>query len=212
MYNLTKHGSKIHQTCIIHQGVEIGSNNTIGPYCIIYADTKIGDDNNFLSHCSIGAPPQHKSYPTSLGTVIGNGNVFREFVTIHGGSLSQTIIGSDNYIMAYCHISHDSILGDGITMANASNIGGHTIIDDFANLGLGSMCHQFSYIGKGSMIGMGTIIPKNKEILPFAIYIGNPANYLKKNFHLLKKYTMSDEQLLKETSLYLENLYKLHNK
>jgi UDP-N-acetylglucosamine acyltransferase len=208
-YKLSENGNKIHDTVLIEENVKLGSNNNIGPYCIIYSGTVIGDNNTFTSHCSIGAPPQHKDYPNGIGTVIGNGNTFREFITIHSGTSEITTIGDDNYIMAYCHISHDSKLGNSITMANNATLGGHTIIDDYANLGLNSFCHQFSYIGKGSMIGMGTIIPKNKEILPFATYIGNPAKYLKKNNYLVKKYNITDEQLLKETALYLE---KFHNK
>jgi acyl-[acyl carrier protein]--UDP-N-acetylglucosamine O-acyltransferase len=59
------------------------------------------------------------------------------------------------------------------------------------------------------MIGMGTIITKNKDILPFATYVGNPAKYLKRNNYLIKKHELSEEQLLKETAIYLEKSHQL---
>lgn len=203
----------IHPTAIIHDGVNLGSNNYIGPYCVIHPNTEIGNNNKFTSHCSIGASPQHKTYEQNHDkkTIIGSNNVFREFCTIHSGTIDNTIIGCNNYLMAYSHIPHDALIGNNITIANNVQIGGHTIIDDYANIGLGAVIHQFSLIGKGCMIGMGTVIPKKKPILPFAIYVGNPAIYLNKNEYIINKLTITEEELMKQTAKYLEDSYLRFN-
>ena len=44
----------------------------------------------------------------------GNRNVFREFSTIHRGTAAghgETVIGDDNYFMAYSHVAHDCRIG-----------------------------------------------------------------------------------------------------
>jgi len=212
-YKLTTDGNQIHDSAIIHKGAELGTNNVIGPYCIIYDDVKLGSNNVVLSHASIGSPPEHKEalknnkiYPV----IIGDNNRFNEFVTVNSGAFQNTIIGNDCFFLRGSHIGHDSKLGNDITVSCNSLVGGHSIVDDFANLGLGSICHQFSYIGKGSMIGMGGIVTKNKEILPFAVYVGNPVSYLKKNNYLINKHNISDAVLLKETSIYLTKCFELN--
>lgn len=214
-YKLSTNGNQIHDSAIIHKGAELGSNNVIGPYCIIYDDVKLGSNNVILSHTSIGSPPEHKEAIKNnkfFPVIIGDNNRFNEFVTVNSGAFQNTVIGNDCFFLRGSHIGHDCVLGNGITVSCNSLIGGHSIIDDYANLGLGCICHQFTYIGKGSMIGMGGIVTKNKEILPFAIYVGNPVVYLKKNIYLINKHNITDEQLLKESSIYFENLHGLQNK
>jgi UDP-N-acetylglucosamine acyltransferase len=214
-YIQTKNNNVIHETTIIYKSVELGSNNIIGPYCIIYDNVKLGSNNVILSHTTIGSPPEHKQAIIDnkfFPVIIGDNNRFNEFVTVNSGAFQNTVIGNDCFFLRGAHVGHDSVLGNGITVSCNSLIGGHSIIDDHANLGLGSICHQFTYIGKGSMIGMGGVVTKNKEILPFAIYVGNPAKYLKRNDYLIKKHDITSEQLLMETSIYLGNLYQLQNK
>jgi UDP-N-acetylglucosamine acyltransferase len=69
---------------VIEAGVRIGDATRIGPFCRLTGGVSVGPRNVFESHCSIGAPPQDLKFggePTRLE--IGEGNTFREFVTIH---------------------------------------------------------------------------------------------------------------------------------
>ena len=68
---------------IIGPHVRVGAATEIGPHCVVEGHTTIGRSNRILQFASIGAPPQDKKYagePTRLE--IGDGNTFREFVTI----------------------------------------------------------------------------------------------------------------------------------
>ena len=53
---------------------------------------------------------------------IGENNIIREGVTIHRSMSPEapTRIGSDCFLMAYAHIAHDCVVGDGVIIANES--------------------------------------------------------------------------------------------
>ena len=105
--------------------------------------------------------------PTHLE--IGDGNIFREFVTIHRGTAGDggvTRIGSRNLLMAYVHIAHDCQLGSHIIMSNGASLAGHVEIGDHAIVGAFCGIHQFSRIGAYSFLGSYTIV--NKDILPYS--------------------------------------------
>ena len=172
----------IHPTAIIDSTVKIGGNNTIGPYCVIGPNVEIGDCNHIVSHVSIGAPAQHReTFRDTSTVVIGCDNVIREFVTIHASTTGHTRVGSGCYLMACSHVSHDTVLEDGVTLANNVLLGGKSYVMKGANLGLGAVVHQRSCIGSWSMLGMGCVITKSMGVLPGYIYVGNPSRQLKKN-------------------------------
>src|SRR3712207_7111216 len=66
-----------------------------------------------------------------------NRNSIREFVTIHRGTDDrwETRIGSGNLLMAYVHIAHDVIVGDGCILANNVTLAGHVVVDSYAIIG-----------------------------------------------------------------------------
>ena len=94
---------------IIGADVEIGRGTRIEPHAVIKGPTVIGVDNHIFQFASIGDDPQDKKYKgerTKL--VIGDRNTIREYCTLNRGTAQDagvTTIGSDNWIMAYCHIA-----------------------------------------------------------------------------------------------------------
>lgn len=197
----------IHPTAIIDKDAQIGKNVSIGPYCIIESDTIIGDDCELKSHvvvanhttlgkgnkiypfASIGEDPQDKKYldePTQL--IIGDNNTIRENVTINRGTVDDdgiTVIGDDNWIMAYVHIAHDCVLGNQTILANCSSLAGHVHVGDYAILGGFTKIHQFCRIGAHSFSAMDTGF--QKDLPPFVMAQGNPAKPRAINFEGLKR-------------------------
>lgn len=183
----------IHPTAIIHEGAELASNVQVGPYSIVGANvkigagtkihshvvidghTEIGEENEFYQFCSIGAPPQDLTYkgePTR--TVIGNQNIFREYVSIHRGTKKEneiTIVKDNCLLMAHVHIGHDAVIGKKCIMANSVNIAGHVKIGDFVIIGGGTNISQFISLGRGSYIGGGSGI--DRDIPLFCTAYGN---------------------------------------
>ena len=69
--------------------------------------------------------------------------------------------------MAYVHIGHDSVIGDGCILANAATLAGHVTVEDYASVGALCPVHQFCRIGRYSYVGGGTTI--TQDVLPFSL-------------------------------------------
>lgn len=178
----------IDPTAIVSPKAEIGRNVQIGPYCrigdcvtigndcrfeshlIVEGPTTIGEDNQFYPFGTIGLPPQDLKYKgEETFLTIGDHNIFREYVNIHRGTKGgggRTRIGNHNFIMAYAHVGHDSILGNHIIMANAATLAGHVTIDDHATIGAFSGVHQFCRVGTHGYVGGYSVI--TKDVLPYS--------------------------------------------
>lgn len=156
---------------IIGKKVTIGKGTVIGASAIIGDFTEIGENNQIFHQTSVGAPPQDLKYKgEETWTRIGNNNMVREFATIHRGTVTghgETVVGSNNLFMAYSHVAHDCVIGNGVVMANVATLAGHVTIEDNVILGGLVAVHQFSTIGAHAMIGGGTMV--GLDILPYTI-------------------------------------------
>ena len=190
-------GVSIGAFSVVEQGVKIGSNTKIESHVIIRENTTIGADNHIYQFCSIGEGPQYvglEGDPTSL--VIGDRNVVREYCTLNsgtpvGGGVTQ--IGSDNFLMAYVHIGHDSILGNNTILVNNTALAGHVRIGDWAILSGYTLVHQFCKIGAHSFSGMGTAI--GKDVPAYVTVSGSPAEAKTINIEGLRRRGFSAEAI-----------------
>ena len=172
--------SKIHPTAIIHpearldESVEVGPyavigprvtlgrNTTVGPHAVLEGDTTLGERNRVFQFASVGAMPQDLKYAgedTQLR--IGDDNIIREFVTVHIGTAGGggvTRIGNKNLLMAYSHVAHDCVLGNGCILANGAMLAGHVEVGDHVTFGGLSAVHQFTRIGKHAFIAGGAMV------------------------------------------------------
>jgi UDP-N-acetylglucosamine acyltransferase len=162
-------GVEVGPYAVIGDGVEIGDGTRVGPHASIQGPATIGRENRILGHASLGGEPQDLRYrgePTRL--VVGDRNVFREFSTLHRGTptgRSETVVGSDNYFMAYTHVAHDCRVGSRCVFANYSALAGHIDVGDFVVLGAFSGFHQFVRIGDYAFLGAYTM--GRQDVLPF---------------------------------------------
>lgn len=187
---------------IIGEHVRLGTGTRVGPHCVIDGHTTIGANNHFYRFCSIGGIPQDKKYagePTELE--IGEGNTFREYVTVNTGTaqdIGVTRLGDDNWIMAYVHIAHDCQIGHHVVIANSVQLAGHIHIGDWAILGGLSAVHQFVRIGAHAMIGGTSSV--RQDIPPYMIGAGDPFRPVGVNSEGLSRrgYSAQDIAALKE--------------
>ena len=154
---------------VIGAEVEIGAGTRIGPHCIIHGPTRIGRDNRIHGHAAIGGDPQDKKFAGERTELeIGDGNVIREFVTIHRGTGSGggiTRIGHRNWFLAYVHIAHDCRVGDDCVFSNNATLAGHVEVGNHVILSGFTGVHQFCRIGAHAFIGMGAFV--NGDVPPF---------------------------------------------
>lgn len=168
-------GVEIGPYSIIGSDVKIGKNTTIASHVVIEAYTHIGENCKISQFSSIGGVPQDLKFSGEITRVtIGNDNDIREFVTINRATkedIGTTIIGDHNLIMAYSHIAHNCQLKNNIVLANATNLAGHILVEDFAVLGGLTGVHQFTKIGAHAMIGGMSAV--NMDIPPYVTASGN---------------------------------------
>jgi UDP-N-acetylglucosamine acyltransferase len=159
---------------VIGPEVSIGAGSEIGPHTVINGPTIMGPGNRIGPFANIGADPQDLKFGgEKTGLTLGSNNSIREYVSIHRGTANgrgMTLIGSDNLLMAYCHVAHDCIIGNQVIMANAATLGGHVEIEDKATLGGLVAVHQFTRIGAFAYIGGMSGI--SKDIPPYIIVAG----------------------------------------
>jgi UDP-N-acetylglucosamine acyltransferase len=157
--------------CVVGEQVEIGDGTIVGPHCSVTGPTRIGRNNHFHGHAAIGGDPQDKKFAgerTEL--VIGDDNVVREFVTISRGTGTGggiTRIGNGNWLLAYVHIAHDCIVGNGCVFSNNATLAGHVEVGDQVILSGFVGVHQFCRIGDHAFIGMGAFV--NGDVPPFVM-------------------------------------------
>ena len=171
--------------------VSIGAHVKIGAYCKVGASsiidgwTDIGDGTEIYPFSSIGLVPQDLKFRgEKTRLVIGKGNIFREFVTIHRGTRGGggiTEIGDRNVFMAYVHIAHDCHVGHDTIFGNQATLGGHVTVEDFANVSAGSGVHQFCRVGRHAFIGGYSVV--TKDAMPFARTVGNRRAHLRTEHH-----------------------------
>jgi len=190
---LTTDEPLIDRTASVHPGAIIGAGTFVGPHAVvgphvvlgqrviigasavIEGDTTIGDGTQIYPFASVGLAPQDLKYRGERTTLmVGRGNVIRECVTIHRGTVGGgglTSIGDRNLIMAYAHIAHDCRVGSDTIFGPGATLGGHVTVEDYAQISAYSGVHQFCRVGRYAFIGGYSVV--TKDALPFAKTVGN---------------------------------------
>ena len=190
-------GVEIGPYSVIEKGVSIGEGTKIGPHVVIREGTQIGKRCQIFQFASVGEAPQFlglKEEKTFLQ--IGDQNIIREFVTLHRGTPhggGKTVIGNNNYFMAYCHVAHDCHIGNDIIMSNAATLAGHIVIEDRAIIGGLVAIHQFCRVGTYAILGgfSGVLL----DIPPYTKAQGDRAKLFGLNSVGLKRANFSEETM-----------------
>lgn len=163
--------------CVIGPGVALGEGCRLLPHAVVLGPSRFGARNVFHPGCVVGAEPQDLKYrgePTTLE--VGDRNVFREAVTVNRGTAGGggvTRIGSNGLFMACAHVAHDCVVGDHVVLANAVLLGGHVVVEDRAILSGAAAVHHFTTIG--TLAFVGGMARVNRDVPPYTLYEGNPA-------------------------------------
>lgn len=199
--------AEIHPTAIVAPGAELDGDVEVGPYAIIGAKVKIGAgsrvgahaviegrttfgrNNIVFHHVSIGAAPQDLKYRgEDTAIAIGDGNTFREFVTVHLGTVGgsgTTRIGNHNLLMNFSHVAHDCRAGNHIVVANGAQFAGHVTVEDYVIVGALVGIHQYARIGESAILGAGSMV--SQDVAPFCNATGDRARLFGLNLIGLKR-------------------------
>jgi len=182
----------IHPTAVVDPQAQIDASAEIGPYAIIGPHVRIGPRTRVMAHAFltghttiaadneihvgavIGHTPQHLGYKGApCYTTIGERNIIREYVSIHGSfdEGGQTVIGNENYLMGFSHVGHDCRVGDRIVLCNGSLLSGHVEVEDQAFISGLVAVHQFVRIGR--LVMCAGVSRANRDVPPFMMVYGD---------------------------------------
>ena len=182
---------------LIGPNVEIGAGCVIHSHVVIKGPTVIGKNNEIYQFATVGEDtPDLKYQGEATRLEIGDGNIIREGVTIHRGTVQDkglTFIGNNNLIMAYAHIGHDSIVHNNTVLVNNVALAGHVVVGDYAILSGYTLVHQFCNIGAHAFTGMGTAV--GKDVPAYIMVNGAPASAFAINTEGLKRRGYSPDAL-----------------
>ena len=128
-------GAELHPSCeigpyaVIGPRVRMGPGNTVGSHAVVEGHTTLGAGNRIFAHAVVGAPPQDLKYRGEDTLLeMGDGNVVREFASVHTGTVGGggvTRLANQCLIMASAHVAHDCRLGDRVIVATFCALAGH---------------------------------------------------------------------------------------
>jgi UDP-N-acetylglucosamine acyltransferase len=205
---------KIHPTAIVEAGAKIGAEAEIGACAFVGAgvtlgartrlhhhatvegNTVLGEACEVFPYACVGSKTQDLKYKGgNPGVRIGDRNVFREYASVHAATADgdYTVVGSDNTILAYCHIAHDCVLGDRIVMSNYAGLAGHVVVEDHVVIAAYGGVHQFCRVGAHAMVGGCTKLVQ--DLPPFFIADGAPGTVRSFNKVGLERFGYTPEQM-----------------
>jgi UDP-N-acetylglucosamine acyltransferase len=163
-------GVQVGAFAVVGADVELGEGCVVHDHAVLQGPTKFGARNVFHSFCVIGGNPQDYTYAEEhVELVVGDGNIFREYVTISRGTRKgggTTRIGNNNFFLAYSHVGHDCQIGSGTLFVNGATLAGHVTVQDYVTIGALSPVHQFCRLGRYAYIGACTVI--TQDVPPFS--------------------------------------------
>jgi UDP-N-acetylglucosamine acyltransferase len=163
-------GVKVGAYAVVGDEVELAEGCVLHPHATVGGPAKYGRNNTFYPFCAIGGDPQDYTFRGERTELtVGDGNIFREYVTVSRGTKKGggiTRVGNENFFLAYSHVGHDDQIGNQTLFVNGATLAGHVAVEDFATIGSFSVVHQFCRVGRYAYVGACTVIVQ--DVPPFS--------------------------------------------
>lgn len=175
--------------------MELGDGTTVASHAVVEGWTSLGRECQVGIGAVIGAAPQDRRYTGARSYVrIGDRNHIREYATIHRATDAEgaTVLGHDNFVMAYAHIAHNCEIGNHVTITNLVGLSGYIIVEDHAWLAGMTAFHQHIRIGAYAFVGGG--LRAVMDVVPFAMAAGEPLRIYGLNREGLKRNGFTNDQ------------------
>ncbi|MEO6569546.1 MAG: acyl-ACP--UDP-N-acetylglucosamine O-acyltransferase [Opitutaceae bacterium] len=213
--------ARVHPTAIVEPGAQLGPDVEVGAFAFVGSGVVLGDRTRLHHHASVegnttmgsgcevfpyaflgGKTQDLKFKGGKPGVRIGNGNIFREYVTVHAATNDGdfTRVGDNNTVLAYSHIAHDCVVGSGVVMSNGVMLAGHVTVEDHVVIGGYGGVHQFCRLGAHAMLSATAKLVH--DLPPFFIADGTPAGVRAYNKVGLERHGYSSEQIERVRRIY----------
>jgi len=185
--------SNVHPTAVIDRHAELADDVVVGPYAIVEAGVILGQGCTLHAHAIVRGPavlgprnvlhpfavvggePQAKRHSGGPAPVhVGEGNVFREHVTVHGGTEGMTSrLGAGNLFMVGSHVAHDVVVGSHCVLSNGAQLAGHAVVEDWVTFGGLSGVTQRVRVGESAFVAATAAC--ERDVPPFVVVQGDRA-------------------------------------
>ncbi len=175
-------GVRVGANVVIEDDVEVGAGTELLPGTILHAGARVGAGCRIGPYAVVGGEPMdHKFRGEPSYAVLEDGVTVREFATVHRatGEGLETRVGAGTLVMAYVHVSHNTVIGEKCVLTAAAQLGGHVEVGHHAVIGGGTLMHQFGRVGAYAMFGAASAA--NQDVLPFTMASGRPAVHYRLN-------------------------------
>lgn len=162
-YAIVEAGVALGEGCELHAHAVVRGPTTLGPRCVVHPFAVVG-----------GEPQAKRHAGGSARLVCGELNVFREHVTVHGGTEGRTTtLGNGNLLMVGAHVAHDVAVGSSCVLSNGVQLAGHVVVRDWVTFGGLSGVAQFVQIGESAFVAAMSAV--ERDVPPFVVVQGNRA-------------------------------------
>jgi UDP-N-acetylglucosamine acyltransferase len=185
--------SKVHPTAVVDRHAELADDVVVVPYAIVEGGVILGPGCALHAHAVVRGPavlgarnvvhpfavlggePQAKRHAgRSAGVQIGDDNVFREHVTVHGGTEGRaTRVGDGNLFMVGSHVAHDVAVGSHCVLSNGAQLAGHAVVEDWVTFGGLSGVTQHVRVGESAFVAATAAC--ERDVPPFVVVQGDRA-------------------------------------
>jgi UDP-N-acetylglucosamine acyltransferase len=163
-------GVQVGAHAVVGEEVELGDGCVLRAHAVVQGPSKFGKNNVFHAFSVVGGDPQDYTFRDERTELVaGNGNIFREYVTVSRGTQKgggKTSLGDENFFLAYSHVGHDCVIGSHTLFVNGATLAGHVTVEDFATIGAFCPVHQFCRIGRYAYVGASTVV--TQDVPPFS--------------------------------------------
>jgi UDP-N-acetylglucosamine acyltransferase len=163
-------GVQVGAHAVVGEEVELGDGCVVRAHAVVQGPSKFGKDNVFHAFSVVGGDPQDYTFRNERTELVaGDGNIFREYVTVSRGTQKgggRTSLGDENFFLAYSHVGHDCVIGSHTLFVNGATLAGHVTVEDFATIGAFCPVHQFCRIGRYAYVGASTVV--TQDVPPFS--------------------------------------------
>jgi len=192
--------AKISKLSVVEKGARLADDVVVGPFCYVGGKVEIASgcvlENNvtIVGRTAIGEDT--RIFPMSMigmtedgdedgVCVIGKANAVREHVTILAGTTERpTELGTGNLIMVGCNISGSVRVGNHVILANCTNLGSRSVVEDYVRMSAFSYLCEDIIVGSYAFVAGLIIIDRN--IPDYSMVQGVPPRVRGVNTHNLK--------------------------
>jgi len=194
-------GCEIAPFCVVEEGARIGAGCLLEPHVRICRHVVVGIGSRIGQGAVVGGLAQVREPGEPGGCVLADGVRVGEYATIHRAAqpTGTTRVGCEAMILAYAHVAHDCTIGNGATLANGVQLGGHVEVGEFAFLGGGAHVHQHTRVGEFAFVA--GCLRLDRDLAPWSRGMGEPPRWAGLNRTALRRTPGAPDPMSAESAL-----------